>query len=142
MSNPVNAAPYVASFEQLSDVFASDVRRPMFESLRRALAELRSAGVQVRVVLIGGSLLDRERVPRDLDCVLFYARPDETAAMDLGRWQAKQRSLGLDARLIPIDVDPLIVLKSAIYFGLLYSQRKQPGLPPRGMVLVDCDEMA
>lgn len=136
-SNPLNSTPYVVS---LSAFVAQDwgrARRGMVESLAAAVTHLTDAGLGVEALLIGGSFLDPRKKPRDLDCVIFYSRQADLD-INLLTWQAGQHSRGLDVRLLPIDIDPVMVLKMAVYFGVLYTRGRDDSPQMRGLVLVDC----
>lgn len=136
-SSPVNAAPFVASFDDLVGTTGGDpVRASLLEALASVLEELRTAGIAVRVGLIGGSFLDHSVTPRDLDVVLFYEHAVAGLELDLRHLVHRLPQRGIDARLVPIDVSPVIFLNSAIYFALLYSRTKGGATAAKGCVLV------
>lgn len=138
-STPLNATPYVVSLSKFIESSWSSSRQTLIEALVSALAQLRGGGLRAEVLLVGGSFLDTGKSPRDLDCVIFYSRESDSS-IDLGRWQHDQRVLGLDVRLLPIDIDPVMVLKMALFFGVLYTRGKGAQLQLRGLVLVDCSK--
>lgn len=133
----MNATPYVVTLERFLSEDWADERRGMLDALVAAIARLRNEGLGVELLLVGGSFLDPGKTPRDLDCVIFYSRPTEIT-LDLVSWQDEQRALKLDLRLLPIDIDPVIVLKTALFFGVLYSRGSGTHTQLRGLLLVDC----
>lgn len=136
-STPINATPYVVG---RTDFFAEHLppaKCVLRDALGSALDAMPGIGLAPDILLIGGSFLVPDATPKDLDCVIFYSR-EEPSAVNLPRWQEQWRHRGLDMRLIPIGMDPVMVLKSALFFGALYAiDRARPG-HSRGVVLVDC----
>ncbi|UMZ09507.1 hypothetical protein I9018_18395 [Pseudomonas sp. MPFS] len=137
-STPLNSAPYITHLSEFSKELLDPVRHSFRAQLIAAIDELRESGILVEIVLIGGSFLDTTVTPGDLDCVLFYSVEDEQFTLDLQQWQLKVKDEHLDARLIPVDTNPLFTLKAALFFAVLYTQRKTPGGLPTGLILIDC----
>ena len=138
-SNPINATPYVVG---LSEFLRSDLppaKAGLLGNLGAALEMLPEIGLRAEIMLIGGSFLMRDASPRDLDCVLYYSRETEPKA-DLARWQADRRASGLDIRLVPIEMDPVMVLKMTLFFGVLYTFGREEQPQMRGLLLVDCSK--
>lgn len=135
-STPLNATPYVVSLTQFAAGDWSGLRRVLVDALIAAIDALAQWQVRAELILVGGSFLDAATVPRDLDCTIFYTR-DGDARADLAAWQRAQRAHGLDVRLMPLHADPVIVLKTAIYFGVLYTRGRGPHPQMRGLVLID-----
>lgn len=139
-STPLNATPYIASLDELDVRDGSEKRSILLRNLRIGLMELEEIGLHALAILIGGSFLDQRKDPGDLDCIVFYAtglEPNLTVGSD---WQIKQRARGIDARLVPLDSDPIVLLKSALFFGALYSRPTGEHESTRGLVLVDCQK--
>lgn len=134
---PLNATPYVVSLERFLSEDWTDERRVLLSGLVAAMDRLRGEGLGVELLLVGGSFLDPGKTPNDLDCVIFYSRPTEIA-LDLVAWQDDQKAAGLDLRLLPIDIDPVVVLKTALFFGVLYTRGSEAHPQLRGLLLVDC----
>lgn len=110
------------------------------QALVAAVDEMRALGIEPLAVLIGGSVLDPKAKARDLDCVIFYSRAAdlELPADWLKAAQRRWRDCRLDARLIPADAGPLLLIKTVSFFTALYSQNKTSEPLTRGLVLVDC----
>lgn len=134
-STPLNAAPYLTTLDALENVMPGAPRKRMLKSLRNLLDDLERAGHFPRAVLVGGSFLRLSKVPKDLDCVVFY-ETHGSPQHQLADLQKTGREQGLDVRLIPFDVDPIFVLKMGMYFGLLYSRSKSKGDEAHGCVIV------
>jgi hypothetical protein len=134
---PLNATPYVVTLDRFLSEEWADERRVLLDRLVAAIDRLRKEGLGVELLLVGGSFLDPRKTPNDLDCVIFYSRPTEIA-LDLISWQDEQKARSLDLRLLPIDIDPVIVLKTALFFGVLYTRGNEAHPQLRGLLLVDC----
>jgi hypothetical protein len=97
-------------------------------------------GVVVDAALVGCSFMDEEvSHPRDIDAVWLY-RSDASYGVDangLRQEQLRLKSLGLDVRFIPMDGDPLILIRATAFFTLMYSKRRDSNALTRGMVLID-----
>ncbi len=125
----------------------SDVQEDGFLSNRAAflaelsvgLDQLQSIGARPVAVLIGGSAIGPKPNPSDLDCVLFYEVIEgESPSKHLSKLQKQLKSRGIDARLIPIDGDPLLLIKAVSFFTTLYSKNSGSLEIVRGLVLLDC----
>lgn len=136
-STPLNATPYVVSMAQFDAIDWPLDRRPLLDALKTAVAQLPDNGLRAELILVGGSFLDPRLSPHDLDCALFYSR-DTDCTVNLNLLQEQLRTTGLDIRLLPLDIEPVMVLKMALFFGVLYTRGRgaQPQL--RGLVLIDC----
>ncbi|POA51827.1 hypothetical protein C1889_25540 [Pseudomonas sp. FW507-12TSA] len=106
--------------------------------MKLSISELKDAGLSIDIALIGGSFLTLKSTPGDLDAVLFYSLKKEEIAFPLDQWQRAQKLKGLDVRLVPMDTRPILTLKMALFFALLYTHRKNDGLTTPGLVLIDC----
>jgi hypothetical protein len=138
-STPLNSAPYVISMAQLEMLAADDVRREMVGKIGSMIRELSESGVEARILLIGGSFLEQAKQPKDMDCALFYVAGADGFDMNLERYRHECHRSGLDVRFLPLDIDPILVLKTAIFFGLLYSRsKKHESTDARGCLLVRC----
>lgn len=138
-SNPINATPYVVGLGEFLSESLPPAKRALRDALSAALGMLPNLGLQAEIIMIGGSFLRRDSKPRDLDCVVFYSRPGDLTG-DVAAWQAQQKPLGLDLRLIPIEMDPVMVLKTALFFGALYGIDRGGTQVMNGVVLVDCSK--
>ncbi|NID14225.1 DUF6932 family protein [Luteibacter yeojuensis] len=97
-------------------------------------------GVVVDAALVGGSFMDDSiSRPHDIDSVWFYRSEtsSEVDAVGLKQEQHRLRSLGLDVRFIPIDGEPLILLRAMAFFTMIYSKRRDSNALTRGMILID-----
>ncbi len=138
-STPINATPYVTTWSDFMRQEFAPPKRALVDALQGAIQELLDSGLRAEILLIGGSFLMSDAVPKDLDCVLYYTCEPETK-IDLLRRQADFRAVGLDMRLLPIEMDPVMVLKTALFFGVLYTRGREASPQLRGLVLVDCSK--
>lgn len=136
--NPINSTPYITSLSKFFEEPKDPKRSLLCERLKTAIAELEMTDIGVEIILIGGSFLDSTVIPGDLDCVLFYSLSSETSTLDFQQWQHQMKKQDLDARLIPMDSNPLIMWKAALFFAVLYTQRKSAEGVPTGLILIDC----
>ena len=136
--NPINSAPYLTSLSRFFEEPKDPKRSLLCARLKTAIAELAMADIVVEMILIGVSFLDSTVIPGDLDCVLFYSLSAETSTLDFQQWQYQMKKQDLDARLIPMDSNPLIMWKAALFFAVLYTQRKNAEGVPTGLILIDC----
>ncbi len=147
-SSPLNATPYVFRYPDFQACLLSlrNRERPL-QALTGVIADARLLNVEVALILVGGSILDPSNDhPRDVDCVLLYraARPGVIVdAQELCKLQLRAVSEGADVRFVPLDGDPLVVVKAVSFFTSLFGESKsavEPGSDSRsrGLVLVDC----
>ena len=136
---PINSSPYITPISTFLEERKDPKRSLLCARLSAAITDLSHSGVCVETVLIGGSFLDANVIPGDLDCVLFYSLGANTTTLDLQQWQRRAKAQDLDARLIPMDTNPLIMWKAALFFAVLYTQRKNAEGVPTGLILVDCN---
>lgn len=145
-STPFNAAPYLARYRDFIGIAA---QWPGREALIAALDQVRHAsetyGIAVDAILLGGSFADRTNAaPRDVDCILLYrqaVRGQPVDASGLADVRKRARQMGVDARFLPLDGDPIPLIKSLCYFTILFCQAKTGATDARGgrgLVLLDC----
>lgn len=138
-STPVNATPYLVSLSALVAGQALARRKRFIDELAVTLDELSDAGGQGVAALLGGSAIGPKPNPGDLDCALFYRWSAGTADVAaLARLQRSAKARGLDLRLLPVDGDPLLLIKTVSFFSMLYSKNEGERTIIRGLVLVDC----
>lgn len=137
-SNPINATPYVADLSELRDGGYLRSGAELLDPLCESISDLVATGAQPLAVLIGGSALEPGREPKDLDCVVFYTGSPADGKASIAHWLEAARARSLDIRLVPIDGDPVLALKSALFFGALYARRRGDTDPGKGLLLVDC----
>ena len=136
-SSPLNASPYVTSLEDLRAGRALPARREQVRRLVDYLTMLAAHGVQCDFMVLGGSLLDASRTPRDIDALFLYRARDGFDTAGLRDLQIAAEKFRIDARLAPIDGDMLPALKITLFMAMLYSTDRSGSLA-RGVVLVDC----
>lgn len=138
-SNPLNSSPYLVDFASFRDAFGQSPRRTkLVDQLQSMVAELRTGGIEIIACMIGGSMVDRGREPRDIDCIAFYrclGNPAEAGAR-LAQTARQRHPLGVDVRFVPVDSDPLILIKMTSYFTSLYSASRDGREPRFGQLLV------
>ncbi|WP_313247191.1 DUF6932 family protein [Stenotrophomonas rhizophila] len=136
-SNPVNATPFLERIDRIWEMGTDPIREQLLRRLASLLDILRAAEVEPLALLVGGSFLRPPVICKDLDCVLFYQCDHDPASLLQG-YRCRIGKVGVDVRFVPVDSDPLVVLKSAIYFGTLYTMQKTGDSERAGAVLFDC----
>jgi hypothetical protein len=139
-STPINATPYVVSLNDLRQKSALKHRGRLMALLVKCIEDLRELGVDPVAALLGGSAIGPKANPSDLDCVIFYeARRDGIRDFSwMARFQMASKAEGLDLRLIPLDGDPILLIKAISFFSTLYVKNAGDNKIIRGLVLVDC----
>lgn len=123
-STPLNAYPFHLRLNDLDrDWSFSSRRRQLSANVRVLLTWLEETNAAPFAMLVGGSFADRSVAsPSDLDAVLYYMYAP-ISVVHLEELQAKSKvELDIDVRMIPVDGDPLLVIRTAAYFGILYSK--------------------
>lgn len=139
-STPLNATPYLAHLREIGiDGFLSN-RAVFLAELRTGLERLQLLGVSPIAALLGGSAIGPAERPSDLDCAIFYrVAPEATPRLEgLAPLQRDLRRQRLDVRFIPLDGDPLLLIKAVSFFTTLYSKHNSSLEIVRGLVLLDC----
>lgn len=137
---PLNSAPYLLDLEEFDSLFATTADRiAILADLHSALNRLEAAGVVWRMLLVGGSFIRRAARPSDLDAMVLYAiDPAQGAAARevLRGWSAAQRGMKVDLSFCPVDVDPMILVKRAIFFSNVFSYDRASDCMIHGTVMV------
>lgn len=142
-STPLNATPYLLRYELFRDMASQWTGRAgLAAELDMLIQTVEARGLAVDAVLIGGSFteLDKPEIG-DIDCLLYYrisADAVEVSLAGLGDIQRAAKSRGVDARLVPLDGDPLALVKLTSYFTILYSKHKNAQEIVRCLLLLDC----
>jgi hypothetical protein len=137
-STILNSTPYTCDWECFSASFADEPRRLLLSELEHIIEEAVASGIRPRFLMVGGSFLQPDRTPGDLDCVIFY-EVDDCAAVGqtIKDSKAKSKERQVDARWVPIDGDPFVAIRSAVFFATLYSRgRRRLMSELRGVVFV------
>lgn len=142
-STPLNATPYYARYERFREAAGGWLGRDRLVSeLDRVIEEAERLNLSVDAILIGGSFTELDKAEiGDLDCLLFYRirRPDQPiGSVELASTQHRAKARGIDARFVPLDGDPLALIKLTSYFTFLYSKRKGTNEIVRCLLLLDC----
>ncbi|MBV8686999.1 MAG: hypothetical protein JOZ90_15540 [Alphaproteobacteria bacterium] len=133
----LNSSPYIMSLQRVARAFGrTSRRRGLLDALRGALARAAALGVDSRMILLGGSFVHSEAEPSDIDGLLFYALPEQRSEAGLHRWRRELAGQPLDLQFCPVDVDPLVLVKRAIFFSNHFSYDRQAQGLIRGTVLV------
>ena len=139
-SPPEKASPYMTDelgFRQAFD--KTPMRRQLLDALDQALSDIRCI-VDVSCCLVGGSFVDPHRPdPRDIDMVVFYRALDSSnydPARALLHLSRKFKLRSIDARFVPCDAEPWILVKMASFFTSLYHSARDQSDHLRGVVLL------
>lgn len=136
-STPLNATPYVAKLSDLREGRILKSRTVLVQAFLSVVEELRQAGVEPRCALVGGSAIGPKPDPSDLDTVIFYVSNGPVEVDWLKRLQGQAKQRRIDARLIPMDMDEVMLLKIVSYFSMLYSKSEGDRTILRGLLLID-----
>jgi hypothetical protein len=141
-STPLNATPYIAHLCEAGEAGFLSNRAAFLAELRVGLEQLRQLSARPVAALLGGSAIGGKPDPSDLDCVVFYEQlPGERIqAHALRGLQRALKQRRIDVRFVPMDGDPLILLKTVSFFSMLYSKNAGSAEIVRGLVLLDCRE--
>lgn len=142
-SSPVNATPYLLRYSQ----FLREAKQwpggrfRLVCELDAVKMRLESINFKIEAMLVGGSFTELKKPnPGDIDCLIFYRRDEEADPSELAEVQLSAKAKSVDCRLIPIDGDPLALLKITSYFTILYSKHKSSNEVVRCLLLLDCRE--
>lgn len=139
-SFPYNSSPWCISLPQLEEKMGYGARGRLLNAFRIAVEEMPN-GLNPFAALIGGSFTNSEVItPKDLDCAFYYAL-DSTAPYNAAvlHRAAKHilRFVGIDCRLVPVDLGPLLLIKLTSYMTNLYAANKSGGACRRTLLLVE-----
>lgn len=147
-SSPLNASPYLAGYEKLKELAARwRPRHALLVELEDVRTRSQQYGIAVEAILIGGSFTEFSKpAPGDIDCVMFYRQAHVGEPVDAkGLADLRRRAIRrmVDVRFLPLDGDPLALVKSLCYFTILFSKDKHAVDQAdvrlvRGLLLLDC----
>ena len=142
--SPFSSSPFVLSLDEFLMTENARSRPDLVQAIQAYLKNLTQIGLQAKFLLIGGSFIDRFDVARDVDGVCFYQidLQDKEGNFknlpSLFRVQEYGKESGIDMKLVPIDHDPLLMLRAAIYFSVLFSgDHRVPLIRRKDVWLVD-----
>lgn len=145
-SGPHESSPHPISWRELRRRVGADARRSALLDRLQALCRLMTADLRVPCALIGGSFVQADRShPKDLDCVLYYAMREAPAVGLEGLQAARRYAAGadIDARFVPLDADPLVLIRMTSFMTSLYHAHRpgaRPASPEPGLLLVSLDD--
>lgn len=140
-SSPVNATPYFLHYGR----FLAEVERwpggrhRLAWELDAVKARVEALDFDIEAMLIGGSFTELSYAkPSDVDCLIFYRCRQNADPSLLADVQRSAKARQVDCRFVPLDGDPLVLLKLTSYFTILYSKRKSANEIVRCLLLLDC----
>jgi hypothetical protein len=142
-STPVNATPYMLRYSRFRrEAGGWAGRGDLLARLDEVMAVVRSHGLAIDAILLGGSFTELDKASvNDLDCLMFYRlQTSEGASNELAGIQRDAKARSVDVRFVPLDGDPLALIKLTSYFTLLYSKHKERHEIVRCLLLLDCRE--
>lgn len=141
-SSPANSSPYCASRTELFEVFKDDPwRLTLLESADTILNDLEVQGISIPAFLIGGGFVRRLKGrtrPTDIDGLAFYTASNldsKIVAELLHKSKLKAKLNSIDLRYCPLDSNPLIIIKSSIFYSSIFSKRKNRSHSENGLIL-------
>lgn len=137
-STPETSSPYLLSMGDFETNFVSNpVRRKLFSSFVSYVDELSVCGIRSYCALVGGSFVQSGCMsPRDLDLLVFYYSSPKADFAGGVKVTQEYRVSGIDARLAPLDADPVTIIKFSSFFSSLYSIDRACGVNRRASYLV------
>lgn len=148
LCSPTNSSPYRMIRADFDEVFKDDPwRLRLLRNIDDVLEPLRHHGIVVPVFLIGGGFVRRLRDgsrPSDIDGLAFYRmeRPSPEAVKALGTAIFTAKKLHIDMRLCPLDADPIVTMKTAIFYSVLFSKVEGGMTIENGLILYDREPQA
>ena len=140
-ASPFNSAPYQLGLADLTRTYSSTQRRAeLLLALKDLLTALSKEGIQVKFLLGGGSFFDElQEDPKDIDCLIFYvAQPGANFAAANAACRLALVS-GIDSRMVPVDSEPMLPIKMAAFFTMLYSIDRLDPAVRRASYLISID---
>lgn len=141
-STPLDASPYYTTYEYFLETVSSwSTRQPLVDALNFTIEEIEDHDLSVVAILIGGSFtqMDVSDV-NDIDCVIFYKWGKDTGdgqSRVLTALQKRAKIRKIDARLVPIDGNPIVLIKLISYFTIIYSKSKHSDEIVRPLLLLE-----
>lgn len=135
----LNSSPYVLSYADFCRAYGNDQHRlALVESLGRKLKFAAGLGLIIDLVLIGGSFLRLNEIPRDIDGLgFYYIQGDLDVEKILHQFESNNRNINCDLKICPVDCGTAIIVKRAIFFSNIFSYDKTDEILKFGTLLVD-----
>ena len=135
----LNSSPYVLSYADFCRAYGNDQHRmALIESLDRKLKLAAGLGLIIDLILIGGSFLRLEEVPRDIDGLGFYhIQSDLNVDEIIYCFEHSNQNINCDLKICPVDCGIAIIIKRAIFFSNIFSYDKKDEILKFGTLLVD-----
>ena len=143
LCSPTNSSPYRMTKEDLASVLKNDPwRLRLLDNVNTILDELEGYGVGVPAFLIGGGFVRRLKngtKPNDIDGLALYRIDGNVpnAIRALAAAVSKAKRLHIDMRLCPIDIDPITMMKTTIFYSVLFSKAEGRMEIENGLILYD-----
>lgn len=117
-------------------------RLRLLENVDTILDELEEFGVVVPAFLIGGGFVRRLKdgtKPNDIDGLALYRIEGNVsdAIRALSAAVPRAKSKRIDMRLCPLDTDPIVMMKTAIFYSILFSKSEGKMEIENGLILYD-----
>ncbi len=128
-SAPVLArsSPHVMRLDAFRGRFGGSARRrELIAKLEAELGHLRSNGIAISCLLVGGGFVRHGEAPGDLDALVVYAL-DAGSDVEAAGLLLKRKVDGLDLRYVPGDVGPALLIRMSCFFHTLYQSRDRHG---------------
>lgn len=138
---PLDSPPFVIMLNDFLKTSAVKERPDLFTPLEVQMNSLIENGLIPELLLIGGSFLRDHLNAKDLDCIVFYSMKGNQNLPQgfMGNFQLSAKANKVDLKLVPLDHDPIMVVRCAIFYaGLFGRDRKIARMVPHPVLLVDC----
>jgi hypothetical protein len=120
---PEYSSPHVVNWEWvLTNLSWNDHRRKVLDQFEDLLKSVEGCGVNVDLVMIGGSFLSSTEMPSDIDVLFVYRISDSFCDGQFNKVVTSKCPL-VDFRVVPADAGALVLIKTAIFNHTLFQGR-------------------
>ncbi len=115
--------PQILSAELFLETFVNnDHRIKLFNGFVRWLKAIKAIDINLMVVWFGGSFVEQNSTPNDIDVLVFYSRKSDLEInFNCLRHDYCESKFGIDLRTISINQNPIDVIHQVAQYTLFYS---------------------
>lgn len=140
-SYPVNSSPYVIAVDDFYMQFSGTPKRDLLlKNLTNFDKYLGECGARAVCLLVGGSFCNSGNTePRDMDGLLMFEFANCRSSLEslIVDWRRLSAGHDLDFRFVPVDLDPIYLVKVACFMSALFARTRDSDASAHGCWLVD-----